>query len=302
MDVINLSELSLMLKTAATRVIYNKRKIDKINVFPVADQDTGSNLTKTLASFKQALGQNAVSTDSLLTKALEAGLASSQGNSGLLIISYLGGLLESLKNKSEIGYFDFSNAFHSATSAAVKSVENPLEGTMLDVMEAFSQSFSADVPGNKQLNRPFERALAATKESLVKTESKMKILLDNNIVDAGALGFTLFIFGFSEKITKVTLDLSTLDVSPVKILPDLKNLENPYEVIFILENPTLTQDELRDILHPYGDSLDIVELENKAKIHIHTDNPEAVEATAQVLGEVGSIETFDMRIKNPNHV
>ena len=110
MDVINLSELSLMLKTAATRVIDNKRKIDKINVFPVADQDTGSNLTKTLASFKQALGQNAVSTDSLLTKALEAGLASSQGNSGLLIISYLGGLLwrvQKKKKKRDIIFFFF---------------------------------------------------------------------------------------------------------------------------------------------------------------------------------------------------
>lgn len=301
MEIIKISDLTTMLKNGVDHVIENREIVDKINVFPIPDQDTGSNLTKTLASFKSALGVTP-SPDGLLTKALEAGLASSQGNSGLLIISYLTGLLQSLRSKKEVNYFDFLNAFKNASDTAKKSVENPIDGTMLDVMEAFSESFSEKQNHNLSLEQVFKSALIATRTSLVKTETKMKILGENHVVDAGALGFTLFIYGFSEKITGMKLDLSTLDASPVKIPPSLKNLEFPYEIIFTLENSSLTQDEIRNVLASYGDSLDIVALGDKTKVHIHTNFPEAVSETAQVLGIVRKIQTFDMRKKNPNHI
>ena len=300
MELIKLSDLHEMLKTAAMRVIENIEEIDRINVFPVADRDTGSNLTKTLASFRDSLDGKGAN-EAQLASALDAGLAASQGNSGLLIISYLNGLLKQLKDKKELNYSDFALAFKEGALAAKNSVDQPVYGTMLDVMEAFSDSFSMEKNHTLPLKKALKQALDSVRVSLVKTESKMKILDENDVVDAGALGFTFFIFGFCEKITDITLDMSNLKVNPIKIQPDLKNLGFPYEIIFILENPVVTGKELKDILHPYGDSLDIASIENKIKIHIHTNTPEALRETAHVLGEVTSIETFDMRIENPNH-
>lgn len=281
MENIDLSELIKRLNRAAAAVAKNRALINSINVFPVPDSDTGNNMAVTFEGIKNALQKKSFKDISDLSKtALDAALISSQGNSGLIMTSFLSGFLGSFET-SEISAKDLKIAFEKGAVAAKKSVENPKKGTMLDVAFEFAKSFNRS---------SVENALKAAKNSLIQTESKMKVLSENHVVDAGALGFTFFLFGFFGK----SLDYSKMDVEKMK-LSKVNFGKFFYEVIFIISSSEFKISEIREMFHPMGDSLDIVSSNEKIKVHIHTNEPKLVIDTAKLLGKMESIRSIDMR-------
>lgn len=280
MDKISLENFIKMLLLGADQVIKNRDLINSINVFPVPDSDTGSNLEATFKGVKKVLTNSSHKKMSDLSKdVLDAAFNCSQGNSGLMMTSFLAGFLASLVG-SEISDKDLAKAFERGAVAIKNSVENPKNGTILDVTDTFAKEFKKDSS---------EKALAAARSALIKTENKMKVLSDNHVVDAGALGFTLFLYGFfGEKF-----DYSKIDIKKIKA--QKLNFEFPYEVIFIVSNSNFEISDIKNMFHPMGDSLDIVQASEKIKIHIHTNEPDLVAQTAQLLGKIESIKTVDMR-------
>ncbi len=271
------------IELGAAAVIKNCEQIDAINVFPVPDSDTGSNMAKTLSGLNKLNLSDNTNSKNIFELLLNSTLENSQGNSGIMITAYLSGLLKSLTTASQIEDEDLLNGFLKAAAAARSSVTDPKAGTMLDAMDAFAAGF-------KDKNNVNE-ALKMTETALVDTESKMKVLSQNHVVDAGALGFTIFIYGFFGK----TFDLKSIDATPVKKTKDKNFGEFPFEVVFIIKDSQFATAAIREILSPLGDSLDIVAAAGKIKVHIHTGQPKLVSETAQLFGEIENIVTVDMR-------
>lgn len=297
MQFITLSKLSKMLLLGSNRIIENRKIIDNINVFPVADSDTGSNLTNTFLEITQILKTKSFTiSNKLVDDILESAFANSRGNSGIMIASYLKGFLTPLKVKNKVSLSELASSAMNGFNFARNSIERPLRGTMLDVMEAFSLSLNRGLENDDILLIDiFHKATQKVKTALIGTEKKLKILRTNRVVDAGALGFTHFVYGLYEGLSGKLLELSLLSTNPI---PDVKAFnigEFPHEVIFTVKNSLFKQRELRKMFNPLGDSIDIIEIEEKLKIHIHTDKPEVVKETAQLTGEVISMQVVDMR-------
>lgn len=284
MNEITNKEFLKRLSNGSDLVIKNKEIINAINVFPVPDADTGSNLSKTFEGFKKGIERDDKKN---ILEILEAGLLSalesSQGNSGIMMTAYLSGLFTNFNNNSTVALDLLKRGFLKGAENARNSVEEPKVGTMLDVMDEFALSFKK--------NESFVKACEAAYVALVNTESKMNVLFKNHVVDAGALGFVFFIAGFCDW----KFDYNMVDISPVKNSKKEDFGRFPFEVVFIANKCSFKASDLRDMFAPLGDSLDIVEIEGKTKLHIHTDEPDLVNQTASLVGEIENIETVDMR-------
>jgi dihydroxyacetone kinase-like predicted kinase len=296
MQSITQSHLLQMLLKASSRVIDHAEQINAINIFPVPDSDTGSNLANTLLAIKKILDTHDNSSIEMIDRILDAALTASQGNSGVMMTSYLHGFLTPLKNKNEISFQDFSDAVKRGSIRARESVENPVDGTMLDVMDAFSLAFEIERKGNTvSFEQIFLKAIEQTKGALIGTEKKMQLLEEYHVVDAGALGFTHFVYGSYAGVSGNNIELSEIDIQPIKSAEKPIFGKFPFEVVFTVLNPLFSKDQLKHMFHSLGDSLDIVTIENRIKVHIHTDSPQVVKQTALLTGEVLTVDIVDMR-------
>ena len=296
MQFVTLPQFSKMLYIGSKRIIENKKKIDAINVFPVADSDTGANLSNTFLGIKKILetrisdsGQGRMTMDAIIESAFEK----SRGNSGIMMASYLKGFLTFLKEKDKFFLQDFAKAAKAGEESARSSVEKPVRGTMLDVMETFSESLLVKKE-NISIVDFFYLATAKVKTALIKTQKKLKVLRANHVVDAGALGFTFFVFGLYEGLSNTELELSGIDFKPFHNR-EIGIGKFPHEVIFTIQNSILSIRQIREVFNPLGDSLDIAELEKKVKIHIHTDKLDVVREMALLTGKIIDIKIVDMR-------
>ena len=309
MESITLYNLSKMLLKASTRIIENKDKINAINVFPVADSDTGSNLASTFLGIKKILedriSDSGVASLPRMTgfefkdEIIKSAFENSQGNSGIMMASFLKGFLTTLEEKDKIFLGDFAKASKKGFDAARKSVGKPVKGTMLDVMTAFSESLMrhAEPIRSDNLNDIFYKATQNTKTALFDTQKKLKILKENHLVDAGALGFTYFILGLYEGLSNKYLELIGINLKPKLSNKEIGAIKFPHEVIFTIQNTEFSVMQIREMLNPMGDCLDIIKMEEKIKIHIHTDKPEVVKETASLTGEIEEIKVVDIRYR-----
>jgi fatty acid kinase/fatty acid kinase fatty acid binding subunit len=291
---LTLSDLSEMLLCASIRVIENKKKINAINIFPVPDSDTGSNLAKMFSAIKKVIEtETFTNINSFSDAVLDAVLSSSQGNSGMMMASYLDGFLKPFVNKKTFDPDDFAKAAKLGAEKAKQSVEMPIEGTMLDVMNAFAAAVATNA-------NPFEEtlldAIEQTRIALIRTENHMKLLKSHHVVDAGALGFTHFVYGLYEGVNKTGLELTGIDIRPLQQNGSIINtVRFPFEVIFTVSEAQFSPGEFKNIFHELGDSLDVVRIQNTVKVHIHTDTPDVIKETAQLTGKIVKLQITDMR-------
>ncbi|MEK7534430.1 MAG: DAK2 domain-containing protein [Patescibacteria group bacterium] len=302
MEFVTLSIFSKMLLLGSKRIIENRKKIDAINIFPVADSDTGSNLANTFLGLGQILeSKSFANSNKLVGKVIESVFANSRGNSGIMMASYLKGFLTSLKEKDKFFLEDFAKASKTGQDSARSSIQKPVSGAMLDVMEAFSSSL-ATKEVNGSFTDAFYKATQKAKSALLGTKKKLKVLEANNVVDAGALGFTFFVYGFYEGLSDKSLELTGINIKPKVSNKEGDIGKFPHEVVFTVRNTLFKVEQIREILSPMGDCLEIIEMEEKVKIHIHTDKPEVVRETASLAGKVVDIRIMDMRLeKKLNH-
>lgn len=288
MQFVTVSHLSKMLLKGSSRIIESKDKINKINVFPVADSDTGSNLANTFLGIKQILKtRNFLSIKKFSENILRSVFDNSRGNSGMIMASYLKGFLGSFKGKSKFDFEDFALASKTGEESARNSIDNPVNGTILDVMSAFSDSFLKKK--SDSLEEAFYLCAIKVKNSLLQTEQKMKVLKDNHVVDAGALGFAFFISGLYEGLSNKSFAFSGINFKIHQKVKSASFSEFFHEVVFTVKGSNFSKTEVKQMFSSFGESLDILKIEERTKVHIHTDKPEAVKETAMLMGEVEKI-------------
>ena len=293
MEFLTQRELKEMFLRAAQKIDKEKEEINKINVFPVPDQDTGTNLAKTFSGIKEAIENKEFKNLKEISKAiLEGVLISAQGNAGVIFVGFLAGFLPNL-GENPVDAEALAQALKEGKKRAKKSIADPKEGTILDVIDAFSDSFEKEAKKEKDILKLFATAIDKAKEALLKTREKLEILKKANVVDAGGLGFLVAMEGFLEALGKGKEKGKEKERVLSEVKKFIQVLPNRYEVVALICKPSFSEKEIRDKLKKFGNSIDLVQIKDKMKIHIHTDYPEEVR---DFLKKVGKIE--DLRIED----
>lgn len=266
--------------SGANEVIKQKIELNRINVFPVADGDTGSNLAYTMNMIIQSAEIRNTPKETMKLIA-EASLIGARGNSGIIFAQFVNGMyMEMLPNKN-IDVAEFSNSVSKAVSYAYEAISDPVEGTIITVMKDWADSVKSLAERKADFNLLFTESFKVAMESLLDTPNKLKILKDNNVVDSGAKGFVHFVEGFLkflktgevEHYSDVWEKLS-LDNDDIHFHTDL-DLENRYCTEALVEGKDLDLEKIRKDLKIFGESLIVAGNKNKMRIHVHTITPEA---------------------------
>jgi uncharacterized protein len=261
----------------ARRVIKNQIELNKINVFPVNDGDTGTNLASTIRAVIDSIHPDK-SYKITADRIAETTLLNARGNSGIIFAQFLYGMACETGNLITVNIRQFAESIKNSVRYIYEAVSNPLEGTMLTVIKDWANYIYESRFRFTDFNQMFISSLDVLNRSLIETRSKLAVLTKANVVDAGAKGFVLFIEGIIEFIANRNLK----ELIQVKALPELfKKIEEtiPEKVEFrfcteaLIKNNSITSNELRSILEKYGNSIVIAGSDKMRRLHVHTNSP-----------------------------
>ena len=188
--------LKEMILSGANNLVNEKALIDKLNVFPVPDGDTGTNMSLTIESAVSELESSNINTITEIGKAITKGsLMGARGNSGVILSQLLRGFAKSIENKDELTIEDIALALDSAREVAYKAVIKPVEGTILTVVRQTAEEALKIYKNHKDMKFFLEELLEASNNSLNHTPELLKALKDANVVDSGGKGFVVFFEG-----------------------------------------------------------------------------------------------------------
>ena len=294
MEYLTQKELQKIILLSYERIEQHKEEINKINIFPVPDQDTGSNMAKTLLGIKTAIeGKEFKDLDELSKAALDGALSAAQGNAGVIYTGFLAGFFP-LLNKNPVDAKKLAAAFEKGAERARKSIQNPKEGTILDVIDAASQALKKESEKEKDLIKVLKTVVGKANEALLATREKMEIFRKANVVDAGGLGFLMILESYLETLEGEKKEEKREEKPSEKVRRFVQILSNRYEIVALIQNPQLDEDVLREKLKKLGNSIDIVQIKDKMKVHIHTDYPDEVRNVIRQAGSVLELRIEDM--------
>ncbi len=277
---IKVEDFKKMMIAASKKIVLHQEEINKINVFPVADKDTGYNLAATLLGVEGTISPKNYSTLRELTEDIkQAAMINARGNAGMIYTGYIVEVLDRIKHLETIDAFHLSLAMKRGIKAARLSINEPVEGTILDVVKsAGNKSYQvAKLEKEKNIIKVLEKAHKVSQTALKETKEKLKVLKENDVVDAGALGFVRILESWIESLKGEPLGSVPEVVSPDFQPKPAEKLKYQYEVVAIFKKTKeLNIENLKTDLSSLGDSLDIIEIEDKIKLHIHTSQPEVV--------------------------
>ena len=295
MEYLTQKEFKEMTLLSCQKIEEKKEEINKINVFPVPDQDTGTNLAKTLSGIKKAIkGREFKNLSEISQTLLDGALAAAQGNAGVIYTGFLAGFLPQF-NKNPVNAKKLALAFEKGAQKARLSIQNPKEGTILDVIDAASQSLKTGAEKESDIIILFKMAVEKAKEALLATREKMEIFRKANVVDAGGLGFLIILESYLEALEPSFAKAKEGEEKPSeKIKRFVQVLSHRYEVVSLLENSSLAEEKIKERLKRLGNSIDVVQIGKKIKLHIHTDYPEEVRDVIRQFGRISEIRVEDM--------
>jgi hypothetical protein len=273
-------DLKEMMKASAQKIVHHQEEINKINVFPVADKDTGYNMAATLLGVEGVVAQREYKSFSELTKDIREGaMMNARGNAGMIYTGYLIGFLNKIKDLKAIDGVNFASAMKKGTNSAYSAILNPVEGTILDVVRTagIKANEMAKIKKERNIIKILEEALVVSQKALAETKEKLEVLKQNDVVDAGGLGFVKILEAWIEslkgEVGDKKEDLEPLTRSLYENNINSRESEYKYEVIFVIGRERLQLEKLKDDLSILGGSIDFLESEDKVKIHIHTNSP-----------------------------
>lgn len=299
MDTLTEKELRKMILLSCERVEEQKEEINKINVFPVPDQDTGTNLSKTLFGIKEAIeGKEFSNLKDFSDAILDGALTMAQGNAGIIYTGFLAGFLPALGNENSITAEKLSLGFKEGLKRAISSIQDPQEGTILDVIEATSKSIEEEVSQEKNIAVLFRNATEKARQALIDTQEKMEVLKKANVVDAGGLGFLIILESYVDALDEKQDSTIALpqkeEKASEKVKRFIQTVDNRFEIVALIFSPKFSVEEIKAKLKGFGDSIDIVQIGDKVKVHIHTDLTEEVKEIMRGIGRIENMRVEDM--------
>lgn len=288
-----------MVVNASNRLLEESEYVNALNVFPVPDGDTGTNMSATFkAAVKEIEGLNSESIAETSKKLAKGALMGARGNSGVILSQILRGISKGLEGKTEVDTVELAIAFKEGSNAAYKAVMRPTEGTILSVIRAAAEAaIDTDV---KDVVDLMEVIVTEAKIMLDKTPDLLPALKKAKVVDSGGMGLYIILKGMYDAL-KDDIKAEIKDIKPASAkMQGAQGTEDidikfGYCTEFIILADASKADKFRDEIIPMGDSQVVVGYEDVIKVHIHTNDPGAVLAKAVKLGELSKIKIDNMR-------
>jgi hypothetical protein len=284
----------------------HRADLNRINVFPVPDGDTGTNLALTVAAVADRLRASSESSVGTVARhAAEAGILGARGNCGMILSHFLLGFSDAVGERTRLSVAEFGAALKSAVEHVYRALEKPVEGTIITIMRAVADE--AQRLNDTDFVVLFEKLLVRAREALASTPDLLPALKKAGVVDAGAKGFVHLLEGISSFVAGDPLapleETPEYDAEPAFAAAAAEYPEENERFRFCTEalvrGPAIpTQEEVRAYLRDRGDSLVVIRSDNLLKIHIHTDEPEEVFAYLRGLGELATHKAEDMQAQH----
>ncbi len=274
--------------------------INRLNVFPVPDGDTGSNMLNTLRSMYSMIAEEDGSENIgiLAEKAATGAIMGARGNSGVILSQIIHGISRGLRGKRTASCSQMGKAFQYGILYAYRAVSQPVEGTILSVARGLARGTREVVRTETDFSRVLEACIAAGEEALSLTPEQLPILKQANVVDAGGQGLVYFLVGCLNGLTGKAEDVEVENVTPLFSKMEAKgesfSIEFPYCTQFVLSPCKLTGKEIRKRLTAWGESMVIAEGDNLVRVHIHSQRPGHVLDMAADWGTLHDIKCDNM--------
>ncbi|MCG8370858.1 MAG: DegV family EDD domain-containing protein [Proteobacteria bacterium] len=295
--------LATALASGIHRVIAEQSFLNRINVFPVADSDTGTNLSLSLGAALGVLGKPGEKhLGTMLVAIADALLDASRGNSGAILAQFFQGISDSAGEITRFTTHTFASAVQRGNEYAHDALSRPREGTILSVIKAFADSVSSQTSATRDTAFPalLDRAAARVDEALAETPNQLDVLRKAGVVDAGAKGFAELVTGVAEFLRDgVVVPLPDNSIAhEIEPVVEFAAADNASRYRFctecIVTGADIDRRKLREALSELGDSLVLAGTKRKAKIHIHVDEAEIVFDTARRFGKLSAEKADDM--------
>jgi uncharacterized protein len=295
-------QLYYSILSGAQRIFENQKLLNKINVFPVQDADTGTNLASTMRSIMDAI----IPTDNLKQTAVaiaDAALIGARGNSGIIFAQFLYGFSNEINPNQALDIRNFAESMKKAVAYAYEAIANPVEGTILTVIKDWAEYMYAFKDIIDDFIKLLIDAYNKAQQSLAETTSRMELLARNHVVDAGAKGFVVFLEGILDFLTSGksrVADVHAKVAQEETTIPDISHeiIKFRYCTEALISGESLDKAKIISNIGNCGDSLVVAGSPRKMRIHIHTDFPAELFSILHRFGTISYQKVDDMIMQN----
>ncbi|ERI92867.1 DAK2 domain fusion protein YloV [Clostridiales bacterium oral taxon 876 str. F0540] len=289
-----------MVVNASNKLEEQKVFVNSLNVFPVPDGDTGTNMSMTFrAAVTEIEGMTSTSIGEISKKLAKGALMGARGNSGVILSQVFRGIAKGLENKEDVTALEFANSLLEGSKSAYKAVMRPTEGTILTIVRTAGES--AVKSKHNDVTALMEEVCLHSENMLNKTPEMLPVLKKAKVVDAGGMGLLIILKGMYEALRNdIKAEIinaqsnSTESFTPASSIEEA-DIKFGYCTEFFVLGNNINVESFRDDLEPHGDSMIVVGIEDAVKVHIHTNDPGLVLSKAVKLGELSKVKIDNMR-------
>lgn len=300
-------DLVRTIKAGCIKLEHNRDKVDLLNVFPVPDGDTGTNMYLTLLSAVKEGEKHQDEPLGKVAKAISTGsLMGARGNSGVILSQIFRGMAKILEGKNRANAAELAQALKSGSDTAYKAVMKPVEGTILTVIRDIARSCEAEARKQQDIVAVLMAGIETGHQTLKKTPTMLPILKEAGVVDSGGQGLLYFLEGAVEGLAQEKE--IALDEYREKTVSGNQLLNKPVEITFgyctevLIKGSNLETDDIKDHLAPLGDSMLVVGGDDIVKVHIHSNHPGKVLETCLQFGALSDIKINNMIEETHEHL
>ena len=310
MEKINGLVLAEMIDLGSKNLAKNAEKINALNVFPVPDGDTGTNMNLSMSSGAKETAANVVENIGELGKSFSKGLLmGARGNSGVILSQLFRGMSQHIADKKEVNAKEFAEAIQNGVSIAYKAIIKPVEGTILTVAREAAEAGLKAAENTTSVVEVMEAIYAEAQASLKRTPELLPILKEVGVVDSGGQGLVCVYQGFVAALKGEKIEgLEAVETNVVDMqFEDDHDMDfmNPADIVYGFcteftvrldkEKKEFNEDKFREDMSKFGDSLLVISDSEFVKIHVHTETPGDVFNYGQQYGELIKIKSDNMR-------
>ncbi len=296
--------LARALRAGALAVTREQETLNRINVFPVPDADTGANLASTLLAAAAALtAPNEFTVGQTARTAADAALDGARGNSGAIFAQFLHGMAESIGGRVSVTTREFVAAARRGTDAAQQALAQPVEGTIISVLKAWASGLEDQTAKIHDFGELLGRGLERAREALANTPKQLAVLARHGVVDAGAQGFVYFLEGistfFRDRRAASWRRAGLSEAQPTPFAAAHAELDLTYRFCSegLLSGDRLDRKAIARAVSPFGGCLVVAGGGSRLRIHLHTNEPQRLFASLATFGKLERTKTDDMVIQ-----
>ena len=268
------TDLRILFRAATHWLKGHASFINALNVYPVPDGDTGTNMLLTMQAACQEAASYPDSSAARMMEALAQGaLMGARGNSGVILSQFLQGMAGSLADKETFNVLHFSQTLREGTVAAYAGVMEPVEGTILTVAREVAETVASTIEDSSDFHRIFEEMVAAAKASVARTPLLLPELERAGVVDAGGQGLSVIFEGIYRFMQGESLEAETAYERSAQAPALELGQQYGYDTQFLIEGENLKLERIRAHISSMGDSVMVVGDERLVKVHVHTQHP-----------------------------